>query len=76
MAISGYDLRGVASFLRKGDVTRLSGWDKIKDDVFSSYPALKMVLDQQAAIESVLECIADKIDGDADDMIAKEENEG
>ena len=76
MAISGYDLRGVALFLRKGDVTRLSGWDKIKDDVFSSYPALKMVLDQQAAIESVLECITYKIDGDADDMIAKEENEG
>lgn len=76
MAISGYDLRSAAFYLRKGDVTRFYGWDKIKDDVFSSYPALKMVLDQQAAIELVLGCIADKIDGDADDMIAKEENEG
>lgn len=76
MAISGYDLRLVVFFLRKGDVTRLSGWDKIKDDVFSAYPQLKSVLEQQALLNMALERIADTILKDADDMIAMDENEG
>lgn len=73
MAISGYDLRSVVFFLREGDVTSLSDWDEIKEEVCAKYPSLKLVLDRQDLLDMALERIADKILEDADAMIAKEE---